>query len=766
MIKRGLILVIGLILLASFAYAGYQYDGSITNLVAYYTFEDAGIEISSTDDDFYNNAVGIWQMNNDAWDDISLANNNGFYVGGVSFTDSRILGTYAGNFDGIDDFVNISDHGSLDLSDSGTIAGWIKPNVLGSSNPIVTKSWCDGAEFAYSFQVQSDGKLKWVWDADGDCTTVNSYLTNNSVLFVGGWQHIAVVFSDTSVKLYVDGQEKAGNLTGSYSSIKNSNQPLRIGASRLQNGSFNNFNGSIDELGIWVHELNDSSIETLYNRGIVEDTVGNNDGGFTDAMPSASGGKVDSALGYDGVKGFARLAELDTFAGADEKFTISAWINRDSIGGDRHIVSKIEQGCGGPNQSEFSFMLDNLNHLKFTYYFDTSGNDYREYTLSNPALTSTSDWYHVVVTYDGSIDTNDGDDRIEFYVNGGSPPFKSRTGINGPLGDIPNGTAFVGVGKNLRHNGVPCGAGEFFDGEIDEVMVWDKVLTLSEVEGLYRRGVAPVITDTQFTSAYGTTDWTAVVDFENLSNMVLANNYGSIVWNNNVDVFDDYLYGHVWITSQAISVNSTSSFVDPSLNTSANLTLEGADCNFPDVYYSDAHTKIAAEIYSKDQVCTASTDPACTNIECSSGILTFTVSHFTGFSTGGNSNLTINDTTESGPVAPNSLINFYAYYVNSTSGTPITDALGQCNITISSIGVDNVAMNYVGPHWNYSTNALAASTTWGVNCTSPTYNDKDTTDLVLISSTSSGVPEFSDYAIILLVLVVVGGFFFMRRNQS
>jgi len=759
MLKRSLILVISLILLASFAYAGYQYDGSTTNLVSYYTFEDTGVEMSSTDYNFFSNSVGIWHMN-DNWGDISTYSNNGYYVGGVSFTTERVLGTKAGYFDGVDDFVNVSDANSLDLSDSGSIAGWINPDTLNGVS-FLTKGWCSGNDLAYTFGVQSDGKLRWTWDDDGDCAASSYYETDDSVLFAGGWQHVAVVFSDSAVKLYVDGQEKAGSLSGSYSSIKDSNENLRIGAYRTLGGTYVHYNGSIDELGMWNQELSASNIETLYKRGIVEDVVGSNDGGFDNVL-STLGGKVDQALVYDGSSSYAKFGDsLDTtFAGPGKQFTISAWINQNSLGTNRHIVSKMANSDCGQNQNQFHLMMDSFNKVNFRYYMLLDGTSYREYA-ANPALVSTTDWYHIVVTYNGSNFDKDGDDRVTFYLNGGSPP-KSRTGGSGGLGNIPDGTAQIGVGKNMAPWGAPCGPGSgFFNGNIDEVMVWDKILTTSEIEGVYRRGVAPVGTNTIFNES---NDWTTIEDMENVSNMMLGSNLGSITWNNNVNVIDADLDSFALITPQLVSLNSSG--VDISLNTSSNITLKGADCNYPYVYFKDGTAKNAVTVYSLDQRCTGATDPACINIVCANDQLNFTASHFTAYATGTNANLTINDSAEGGTADNGTDIIYYAYYVNKTSGAMITGA--SCNVTDDD---GTFVMDESASYYNYTKVGgfdAAGLEYWDVNCSSATYNDLGATDNVTIVSTGGGggsVPEFSDYAMILLVLVITGGFLYMRKGQ-
>lgn len=72
---------------------------------------------------------GHWKMNND-WNDTTGVN-NGTAVNGASFTGVRKLGSYAGNFDGSDDEVQLSPSSSLLTGDSSfTIVTWFKNSTL------------------------------------------------------------------------------------------------------------------------------------------------------------------------------------------------------------------------------------------------------------------------------------------------------------------------------------------------------------------------------------------------------------------------------------------------------------------------------------------------------------------------------------------------------------------------------------------------------------------------------------------------------------
>ncbi|MFH1829044.1 MAG: LamG-like jellyroll fold domain-containing protein [Nanoarchaeota archaeon] len=135
-----------------------------------------------------------------------------------------------------------------------------------------------------------------------------------------------------------------------------------------------------------------------------------------------------------------------------------------------------------------------------------------------------------------------------------------------------------------------------------------------------------------------------------------------------------------------------------------------------------------------------------------------------------NANLTINDSAEGSSVNTNTAVEFYAYYINASSGAAITDSFGQCNITIPDASVTNTAMSYDGTdvRWEYNLTAgfsSAGTKSWSVNCTSSTYDNLNSSNTVSITS-SGAVPEFGDYAILFILITVIGGFFIMHRKEE
>jgi len=214
----------------------------------------------------------------------------------------------------------------------------------------------------------------------------------------------------------------------------------------------------------------------------VEDSSGNNHDG-TKHGATWTDGKFGNALNFDG-NDYVDLGDIldDVFAGADKKFSFSVWVKPSAQMTNNHIIVKLaDSGCS-EDQRQFVFRLLTDSKPEFMYYCGLSTFNYRGILGSTP-ITDLNKWYHLIVTYDGSIDTNNGLDRVKIYVDGQAES-TTLDYSGGSLGDIQNGTAHLGFGVYLNSSGSPCGSA-YFNGIMDEIFIFDKVLTAEEVSDLY-----------------------------------------------------------------------------------------------------------------------------------------------------------------------------------------------------------------------------------------------------------------------------------------
>ena len=218
----------------------------------------------------------------------------------------------------------------------------------------------------------------------------------------------------------------------------------------------------------------------------VKDTSGNNHNGTINSATWGDG-KFGEALNFDGSNDYVDLGDIldDVFAGADKKFSFSLWVKPASEMTNNSMITKCaDSGCS-ENQRQFLFRLSTDSKPEFLYFCALGTQPFRyRGVLGSTPITDLNKWYHLVMTYDGSVDTNNGLDRVKIYVDGAA----ESTSLNlssGTLGDILNGTAHLGIGKNLTSSGTNCGSTYYFHGIIDEVCIYNKALTAEEISDLY-----------------------------------------------------------------------------------------------------------------------------------------------------------------------------------------------------------------------------------------------------------------------------------------
>ncbi len=156
------------------------------------------------------------------------------------------------SFNGTADYVQVMNADQLNIINNLTAEAWVQLDKVNGVNIVFSKAWCGISQAAYTMSI-ADGKLRWSWNANGNCNFSSYIETNNIVFQVGECHHLAVVHTNTNVLLYVDGVSVPYTIMqGSYSNIMQSTEPLRIGIYRGLSGSFMYYmDGKIDELKFW-----------------------------------------------------------------------------------------------------------------------------------------------------------------------------------------------------------------------------------------------------------------------------------------------------------------------------------------------------------------------------------------------------------------------------------------------------------------------------------------------------------------------------------
>ncbi len=201
-------------------------------------------------------------------------------------------------------------------------------------------------------------------------------------------------------------------------------------------------------------------------------TAGDSSGSNTGTIaPGAtwSGGKVGSgALNFDGSNGkvtIAHNAALDNLG----PLSISAWINPRSMGERDEGMILGKYGNGGEFRLEFKF-AGGSNALMFARNYDGTPNILRQITANNAITMNT--WQHVAVTWDGSGSSA----NIKIYVNGVETGYQSPLNGGGTMISDTDSDFTIGNQSTLIRA---------FDGSIDDVRLYNRVLSPQEISDIY-----------------------------------------------------------------------------------------------------------------------------------------------------------------------------------------------------------------------------------------------------------------------------------------
>lgn len=238
----------------------------------------------------------------------------------------------------------------------------------------------------------------------------------------------------------------------------------------------------------WTYEES-SGITVSPAYGAVSGTLLN--GGFTLGDPSlVVGDPAGKSITSDGAGGGTINRPVinfgnnfnSVFGGSDKAWSLEVSAKAFTLpAGVVFAKFILPSGYGGSNV-QFSLQGDN-NGISGRYAFQVwFGSSTANHLLYKTALNlTTAELVHLVITYDGSLDTNGGLDRIKAYVNGvlDTPSSHVLTGALGDISDSATGPVQAFGATNGSLGLIP------FKGQLQHQYVYDRVLSSTNVTDLY-----------------------------------------------------------------------------------------------------------------------------------------------------------------------------------------------------------------------------------------------------------------------------------------
>ncbi len=186
--------------------------------------------------------------------DFSGNNNMGILTNGPVWAVGKVGNALS--FDGVDDYVNVGNGSSLNITNAVTLEAWVKTQSLGSTQDIIFSKYSFSAKKGIDLLVLPTGAFQI---NIGNGTVIAA--VSSGVKSVNTWYHVAGVFDGSNIFLYVNNVlEGSGVLTGPI--LNDITRNTYIGR---YNGVSNSFNGFIDEVKIYNRALSAEEIFADYS---------------------------------------------------------------------------------------------------------------------------------------------------------------------------------------------------------------------------------------------------------------------------------------------------------------------------------------------------------------------------------------------------------------------------------------------------------------------------------------------------------------------
>ena len=326
----------------------------------------------------------------------------------------------------------------------------------------------------YAFR-SKDGNTTWYY---------NAYAGTSSSSHSGVMHHSAgqTDFSDQATvdeEYYVEIIKNGTTVTvtqrsGSHSASATETETLTTSLSGFNHISIISFDGNgstqpvieaeIRDIELWDNATSASGTATW--SGISDFTHGTGTTGNDYKLGSGS-------YSFDGSNDYVRIddSSANLIQGRSSAWTIAGWLKRDGST-DKYFISQWGKNSS-PDNRVFHIGID--SNGKLLYRQRTDGGQGASFT-SNGAITDKT-WTHFAIVWQ----PNGSNWQAQMYINGIADNSKTdfANDMRGGSIDEP-----VYLGKNGSDATAPSAGGDYFNGALDDLAVWHRALTTTEIEKL------------------------------------------------------------------------------------------------------------------------------------------------------------------------------------------------------------------------------------------------------------------------------------------
>ncbi len=439
-----------------------------------------------------NGLVGWWPFNGNANDE--SGNNNNGTVNGPQLTENRFGNPNSAYLFSGSQTINIPSKAELNLSHNYAISLWYYPTeVLNPAVDIMIKGSTDFTGRPYYLRHHGPNNASQGFafrHATGEFPAALSIEVNSSLPAQNNWHHIIISIRDSLTTLYVNGIPKDTVLFTGFQGIIN-NENLKIG------GGYYQFNGKIDDIAFWNRPLTSQEINNLYQggnttancldmpsnlqQGLVGywpfcgnalDESGNNNHGTVNGATLTTDrfGNAGSAYGFDGQISHIKVSDDSSFEG--NSLAVSIWVKAQKYcRADKIRSDLIMKGIPSPFNYQWVTQLEQDGKIRVQSVTSS------ENIFDTQDSISKNEWHNIIRNWNGSI--------LSVYVDG---VLKGSINTSGSLVQGNGDLIFGGIAND-----------QFFTGSLDDIAIWNRALSQSEISQLYNQGICQTsitVTDT------------------------------------------------------------------------------------------------------------------------------------------------------------------------------------------------------------------------------------------------------------------------------
>lgn len=426
--------------------------------------------------------VGHWKLDGNTKDS-SAYRNHGTISGTLTPTTDR-KGKANGAYVFGGGYITAPDSPSLNIQGNQvTMSAWFKPSVdvsaMNNTYPtlIAKRPWQVGGYAAHF--VRNNGEIIVQYCYTGTCP----HASNGTPLTANTWYHYVGVVDGSKLYLYINGV-LVKEVTASGVAIGSSAGSLF--------GIGQNFQGAIDDVRIYNRALSAEEVATQYNSyepqinvggsstsgtaegvNLLSGLVGRWDfaGNANDSSAYRNHGSASSVTVTSGHKGDANSA-YNFNSGNSSLITIPATSSL-SLPGDMTVSAWIKPSAA--TQSPFARIVTKYDGSKINYLLAYDGDPRMRFIVDDGSLNrmtaksisdvnSTTNWYHVVAVRNST--------GMYLYLNGS---LEATVMPPSPANQINTSPLYIGGG-----------VGNSFNGVIDDVRLYNRALSVAEVQALYQ----------------------------------------------------------------------------------------------------------------------------------------------------------------------------------------------------------------------------------------------------------------------------------------